>query len=174
MKNPLLHLLILDPKTFLEKNIILPIRLSANFICNRWKSTAVAFCKYRTVRIGDVEIVGSVLKLQQREQTTADDGLSIMRNTDMMRVIAASWDISHIDKCTKGILQKLVAGRSTTCSLYIHHPDYKLPESRHAPCLPLLSSSIQSFFGLMLLGVKEGLSRGGKGACKIGSAGKRS
>lgn len=66
MKNPLFCLLILYPRLLnCRRGIVLPIRLCTNFVRDGRKNTTVALHEGRTIGIADVEVVCSVLKLQQ-------------------------------------------------------------------------------------------------------------
>lgn len=59
----LISLHILDYRSL--DGIVLPIRFGTNLISNGRKNTTVALLKGRTVGVADVEVVRSVLKLQQ-------------------------------------------------------------------------------------------------------------
>lgn len=48
--------------------------------------------------------MNTYLCLQQRQQSTTDQGLTIKRGTKMVRIVATGRDIGHIDESTEGVL----------------------------------------------------------------------
>lgn len=79
--------------------------LGTDLIGDRGEDGPVALQEGRPVRVGRVEVEGSVLRLEKRQETTSDQGLAIERGSEMVRVIAAAGDISHPQESTKGVLR---------------------------------------------------------------------
>lgn len=80
------------------------IWLGANLISNGGEQSTVALLEGGPVRVGGVEVEGRVLGLQQRQKTTADDGLTVKAGAQVMGAVAAGGHLSQVDEFTKGIL----------------------------------------------------------------------
>lgn len=80
------------------------IWFGADLISNGRENSAVALLEGRPVRVGGVEVEGSVLGLQERQKTTADDGLAVKGGAQVMRAVAAAGHLSQVDEFTEGVL----------------------------------------------------------------------
>lgn len=99
--------------------------LCANFIGNGTQDGTVTLLELGTVRVGGIKVVTSVLQhmvsdgemvelminsylsLEERQQTTTPDGLSIKRYTQMVGVVATAGNIGHPQQGAKGVLDTL-------------------------------------------------------------------
>lgn len=93
----------------------LPSRLGPNLIRDGRENGAVALQEGGSVRVGSVKVVGSVLGLQERQETTTDEGLSIEGGAQMVRAVAAGWDICDPEQRAKGVVVETVRGQEVYC-----------------------------------------------------------
>lgn len=80
------------------------IGLGANLISDGGEKSTVALLELGPVWVGGIEVEGRVLGLQERKETTADNGLAVKTRTQMMGAVAAARHLSQVDEFTKGIL----------------------------------------------------------------------
>lgn len=80
------------------------IRLGADLISDGGEQGTVALLEGGPVRVGGVEVEGRVLGLQERQETTTDDGLTVKAGAQVMRAVAAAGHLGQVDEFTEGIL----------------------------------------------------------------------
>lgn len=80
------------------------IWFGADLISDGREHSTVALLEGGPVRVGGVEVEGRVLGLQERQETTTNDGLAVKAGAQVMRAVAAAGHLSQVDEFTKGIL----------------------------------------------------------------------
>jgi hypothetical protein len=70
------------------------IWLGADLISDGGEQGTVALLEGGPVRVGGVEVEGRVLGLQERQETTTDDGLAVKAGAQVMRAVAAAGHLS--------------------------------------------------------------------------------
>lgn len=80
------------------------IWLGADLISDGREQSTVALLERGPVWVRGVEVVGRVLGLQERQETTANDGLAVKGRAQVMGAVAAAGYLRQVDEFTKGIL----------------------------------------------------------------------
>lgn len=80
------------------------IGLGADLISDGREHSTVALLELGPVRVGGVEVEGRVLGLQERQETTTNDGLAVKAGAQVMGAVATAGHLSQVDEFTKGIL----------------------------------------------------------------------
>lgn len=105
----------------------IPFGLGPDLVYNRAQDASVALLERGAVWVRHVKVVGSILCLQQREQTTSNQSLSVQRRAEVMRRVPAGWDISQVDDGSKRVLSHVRPLCSTTLTFGfspdLHHRD---------------------------------------------------
>ena len=79
--------------------------LGSDLISDGAQQSAVAVAELGVVGVRGVEVVGSVLGLQERQEATTNEQLTIKGGTQMVRGVAAGRNIGDVDELTEGGLE---------------------------------------------------------------------
>lgn len=84
------------------------IWLRHDLIGNGGQECAITLLVLWLVRVRDIKVVSGVLSLEQGQETTAPDCLSILGHSEMMWRVARSRHIDYSEQSAKGIIVKRV------------------------------------------------------------------
>lgn len=102
MKKPLLPL-VRDSLT--DTRCYVPFGLGSDLIDDGAQKSPVTVAKLGVVWVRGVEVECRILSLQEGQQTTTDQQLSVGRRTQVMGRVATRGDIGDINEGTEGFLE---------------------------------------------------------------------
>lgn len=85
-------------------NVESTVRFRSDLVGDGGKNTAVALLELGAIRVGGVEVECRVLRLEQGQQSTTNQGLAIKRATQMVRIVATRWNIGDPKERSEGVL----------------------------------------------------------------------
>lgn len=83
----------------------LPFRLGSDLVDDGAQKTPVTVAKLGVVWVRGVEVECRILGLQEGQQTTTDQQLSVDRRTQVMGRVATGGDVGNINEGTEGFLE---------------------------------------------------------------------